>query len=248
MKQNFVKEKYMKNYLAIILFSLAITSFGQFRPNTDKVWNREEADNKKFSLGYFLGTNLMSFKVVPNESGVNEQGMIYLRQENKMGFSVGLMGKMKLHENFDLKLEPNINFTERTLYFGNIESETDSMRAVKSTYIDIPLLFKVHGDRWVNTRPYLQGGVGYVVNLQSNEKKEEDNQDNIFRMKTHNFNWQIELGVELYLKRVKLTPALKGVFFFNNELVQDNPDTNPQWAGSLKSLSTRGVFFSLKFE
>lgn len=238
----------MKNYLAILLFSLAITSFGQFRPNMDKTWNREEFDDRQFSWGYFLGTNLMSFKVVPAENGVNEQGMIYLRQENKMGFSVGLMGKLKLHENFDLKMEPGVHFAERDLYFGNIATEADSLRKVKSTYIDIPLLLKIHGDRWVNTRPYIQGGIGYVVNLQSNEKKEEDNQDDIFRMKTHNYNWQVELGVELYFRRFKLTPALKGMFFFNNELVQDNPDTPPYWAGSLKSISSRGVFFSLKFE
>lgn len=239
----------MKKLFAFLLFTLTISAFGQFRPNSEKVWHREEFDEQRFSWGYFLGTNLMSFKVLPDEDGLNEHGMIYLRQENKMGFSVGLMGKLRLHEYFDLKVEPGVHFTERTLYFGNITtSDTDSARAVKSTYIDIPILLKIHGDRWVNTRPYLQGGVGYTMNLQSNEKKEEDNQDNIFRMKTHNFNWQVEAGVEIYFSKFKLTPSIKGLFFFNNELVQDNPDTDPQWAGSLKSLSTRGIFFSLKFE
>ncbi len=190
----------------------------------------------------------MLFKVVPDDSGVNDQGMIYLRQKNKMGFTVGLMGKMKLHDYFDLKLEPAVHFAERELYFGNIASGADSVREVKTTYVDIPILLKLHGDRWVNTRPYIQGGVGYMVNLQSNEKKKEDNQEDIFRMKTHNFNWQVEMGVELNLRRFKLTPSIKGIFLFNNELVQDNPGTNPQWAGSLKSLSSRIFVFSLKFE
>lgn len=239
----------MKNFLAFLLLTLTISAFGQFRPNSEKVWHREEFDEQRFSWGYFLGTNIMSFKVVPDEEGLSEQGMIYLRQENKMGFSVGLMGRMRLHENFDLKLEPGVHFAERSLFFGNIETNaTDSVRAVKSTYIDIPLILKAHGNRWVNTRPYIQGGVGYTMNLQSNEKKEEDNQDGIFRMKTHNFNWQVEAGVEIYFSKFKLTPSVKGIFFFNNELLQDNPDTDNQWAGSLKSLSTRGVFFSLKFE
>jgi hypothetical protein len=239
----------MKNFLAFLLFTLTVTSFGQFRPNSEKTWYREDFDDKRFSWGYFLGTNLMSFKVVPDEKGLSEQDMIYLRQENKMGFSVGLMGKLKLHEYFDLKLEPGVHFAERSLYFGNIESgEADSVRAVKTTYVDIPLLLKIHGDRWVNTRPYVEGGIGYTMNLQSNEKKEEDNQDGIFRMKTHNFNWQVEAGVEIYFKKFKLTPSVKGIFFFNNELVQDNPDTPDDWAGSLRSLSTRGIFFSLKFE
>src|SRR5690606_9623396 len=238
----------MKKLLAIFLFSLRVSSFAQFRPNSEKTLHREVFDERSFSWGYFLGTNLMQFKVVPADEGVSDQGMIYLRQENKMGFSVRLMGKMKLHDNFDLKLEPAIHFAERNLYFGNVASQTDSVREVKSTYLDIPLLLKIHGDRWVNTRPYIQGGVGYTVNLQSNEKKEEDNKDAIFRMKTHNFNWQVEMGVELYFSKFKLTPSIKGLFFFNNELVQDNPGTPPYWAGSLKSLSTRAFVFSLKFE
>lgn len=239
----------MKNFLAILLFSLAASSLAQFRPNTEKTWHREEFDDRAFSWGYYLGTNFMLFRVTPDEEGVNNQGMVYLRQKNKMGFSVGLMARMKLHENFDLKLEPGVHFSERELYFGNIQhGGTDSIRQVKSTYVDIPLLIKIHGDRWVNTRPYIQGGLGYMVNLQSNEKKEEDNKENIFRMKTHNFNWQVELGVELYFSKFKLTPSLKGIFVINNELVQDNPGTEPYWAGSLKGLSTRGVFFSLKFE
>lgn len=239
----------MRNFLAILLCISAASIFGQFRPNTEKTWHREEFDDRRFSWGYYLGTNLMSFKVVPDEEGLSEQGMIYLRQANKMGFSVGLMGKLKLHEYIDLKMEPGVHFAERSLYFGNIDSsESDSVRGVKTTYVDIPLLVKVHGDRWVNTRPYIQAGVGYAMNLQSNEKKKEDNKEGIFRMKTHNFNWQAEAGVELYFKKFKLTPSIKGIFFFNNELVQDNPGTDPYWAGSLKSLSTRGVFFSLKFE
>ena len=178
----------MKKLFAILLISLTASTFGQFRPSSEKTWHREEFDERPFSWGYFLGTNLMSFKVVPGEEGVNDQGMIYLRQENKMGFSVGLMGKVKLHDNFDLKLEPGVHFAERNLYFGNVASETDSVRAVKSTYLDVPIMLKIHGDRWVNTRPYVQGGLGYTMNLQSNEKKEEDNQDAMFRMKTHNFN------------------------------------------------------------
>ncbi|MDD3771761.1 MAG: porin family protein [Weeksellaceae bacterium] len=238
----------MKKLFTLVLFSFVITAFSQFRENTTKAWHREEFDEKAFSWGYFLGTNLLSFKVVPNNDGANEFGMVYLRQENKLGFSVGLMGRMRLHNNFDLKLEPGIHFAERKLYFGNIESETDSVREVKSTYIDIPLLLKVHGDRWANIRPYIQGGVGYMVNLQSNEKKEEDNKDDMFRMKTHNFNWQFEMGVELYFKKFKLTPSIKGIFLFNNELVQDKMTTPPYWAGSLKEISTRGFFFSLKFE
>jgi len=38
----------------------------------------------------------------------------------------------------------------------------------------------------------------YFLNVESNEKKKADNLEGIFRMKTHNFNWKAEMGVEIY--------------------------------------------------
>ena len=217
---------------------------------------------------------MMSYKVVPKaqnneiidatdkDNGVNDYGLIYLDQETKAGFSVGLIAKMRVNDYIDMKVEPGLHFSQRVLHFRNAPlagsytdptyqetlEDTNVKREVKSTYVEIPLLLNFHGDRWYNTRPYIQGGLGYAMNLQSNEKKEDDNNTGVFRTTTNNFNWQAEIGVEIYFKRFKLTPALKGMFFFNNELVPDKATTDPYWAGSLNSISTRALVFSLKFE
>jgi hypothetical protein len=262
-----------KNLIIALSLTVASIANAQFRPNNDRGENRTETDQKKFSFGYFLGTNMMSYKVVPKaqnqnnsitpeDDGVNNNGLVYLSQESKLGFSVGLMAKMRVNDYIDMKIEPGLHFSQRVLHFRNAPykgSETDITydqylensnvkREVKSTYVEIPLLLNFHGDRWFNTRPYIQGGLGYAMNLQSNENKEDDNNAGVFRTTTNNFNWQAEIGVEIYFKRFKLTPALKGMFFFNNELVPDKETTDKYWAGSLNSLSTRAFVFSLKFE
>ncbi|WP_068595693.1 type IX secretion/gliding motility protein PorT/SprT [Vaginella massiliensis] len=249
----------MKAKLLLIATVLGISSFGQFRPNYDKEWNREFTDQKKFSFGFYLGTNLLSYKVVPKEfsdngiqdDGADQDGMVYLAQENSPGFSVGLVGRMRVNDYIDLKTEPGIHFAERTLYFRNVGlvNEADYKRDVKSTYVEIPILINFHGNRWFNTRPYMQGGFGYMMNLQSNQDKEDDNLAGVFRTTTNNFNWQAEIGVDIYFKKFKMTPALKGVFFFNNEMVRDKDEENyPNYTGTLYDLKTRGVFLSLKFE
>lgn len=262
-----------KNLIIALSLTAASIANAQFRPNNDRSENRTETDQKKFSFGYFLGTNMMNYKIVPKaqknplpgtpqipeDDGVNEHGLVYLDQESKAGFSVGLIAKMRINDYIDVKSEPGLHFTQRTLYFTNYilsdpingfydPEDTNIKREVKSTYVEIPLLLNFHGDRWYNTRPYIQGGLGYLMNLQSNEKKEDDNATGVFRTTTNNFNWQAEIGVEIYFKRFKLTPALKGMFFFNNEIVPDKPDTKPYWTGSLNSISTRAFVFSLKFE
>ncbi len=256
----------MRKHLFITV-SLALASLAnaQFRPNYDKEWHRTESDEKKFSFGYFLGANVMTYKVNPKpynkksptpispNEGVNEYGLLYLDQENTPGLSVGLTAKLRINDYIALKSEPGLHFSQRTLRFSQLSedpslSPDQILREVKSTYIEVPLLLNFHGERWVNTRPYIQGGLGYAYNLQSNEKKEDDNGAGVFRTTTHNFNLQAELGIELYFKHFKLTPALKGMFFINNELVADKATTPAYYAGSINSLSTRAVVFSLKFE
>uniref|UniRef100_UPI0039A72503 type IX secretion/gliding motility protein PorT/SprT n=1 Tax=Ornithobacterium rhinotracheale TaxID=28251 RepID=UPI0039A72503 len=219
------------------------------------------------------GTSTIPLRVAEKGgAAINENGNFLVTVDSKMGFSAGLMGRLKVNENIDLWLQPGIHFTERTLHFNNIKvgdaypilkyteegdqpsreeytvTEDALERNIKSSYVDIPFVVEFHGNRWFNTRPYVQAGLGYAINLQAQENNTDDNYGGIFRMKTHNFNWQAEMGINIYFRRFKLTPAVKGIFFLNNELVPDNPGTPNIWANTMSSLKTRALVFSLKFE
>ncbi|MDO5654773.1 MAG: porin family protein [Flavobacteriaceae bacterium] len=254
----------MRKIFALLTLFFLVTAQAQWKPNFDKEDKNNAEDQKRLSYGYFLGLNYFDFKLHPSEYGIGEEGRFTVESEGGMGFSAGLMGKMKINEYFDMFVQPGVHFTERKFYFNDVRanaafenpysgdiyvaSAQDSVRDVKSTYIDIPIFLQVHGDRWFNTRPYLQAGVGYMINMQSEESSEDDNFDGVFRLKTHSFSYQVEAGMSIYFRRFKLTPSVKGIFFFNNELVADDPATPPIWAGSLKSVHSRAVLFSIKFE
>ena len=117
-----------KNLIIALSLTVASIANAQFRPNNDRSENRTETDQKKFSFGYFLGTNMMSYKIVPKaqtdpalpggsqipeDDGVNEHGLVYLDQESKAGFSVGLIAKMRVNDYIDLKSEPGLHFAQR---------------------------------------------------------------------------------------------------------------------------------------
>ena len=101
-----------KNLIIALSLTVASIANAQFRPNNDRSENRTETDQKKFSFGYFLGTNVMSYKIVPkaqtnplpgtpstpDDDGVNQYGLVYLDQETKPGFSVGLIAKMRVND------------------------------------------------------------------------------------------------------------------------------------------------------
>jgi hypothetical protein len=66
-------------------------------------------------------------------------------------------------------------------------------------------------------------------------------------MKTHNFMYEIGLGIDLYLSFFKFSPSIRGVFALNNELKYDT-DLNSKWTSPIKFMGTRGVFLNFSFE
>ena len=260
------------NVIAALCFATLYDA--QLFRNKNRMDNLEGFDNQKFSYGFFLAGNNFDYKLVldgrafAGDPSFGIEGNKNLVQpKSTYSFGAGLIGKFRLSDNFDLRLEPGLQFVERELYFDTQSNnqysagtpanppftpitltEADKLRKIKSTYVDIPILLEVHGDRWYNSRPYAAAGINYMLNLQSNSNSEDDNQQGIFRSTSSNFAWSAELGIQFYFSRFKLTPGFRGTFMINNELVADNPTTPPYWTDAISSAKTRAFMFVLKFE
>lgn len=242
-------------------------SHAQLFRTKDRMDKLQEFDEQKFSWGFFLAGNNFDYKLVLDPKlGMNGRQNA-VQSKGSYSFGAGLIGKMKLNNSFDLRLEPGLQFVQRELVFDTQENsdfaagtnsippfmpitltDADKKRNLKSTYLDVPLLLEFHGDRWYNSRPYAAAGVNYMVNLQSNQNGTEDNSTGVFRSTTHNFGWSVEAGLQFYFSRFKLTPGFRGTFVMNNELVKDNADTPPYWASAISAMHSRVFMFVLKFE
>ena len=258
-----------KNLLkAFLVASLCFATFAdaQFRTR-NRMDKLESIDQQKFSWGFYLNGVVYDYHLVLDPRYGMNLNKSLVTSKNSAGFGAGLIGKMKLNETFDVRIEPGLQFVERELIFdtqnndlyaaGSLTNppftpitltDKDKTRQIKSTLLDIPVMLEVHGDRWYNSRPYASAGVNYIVNLQSNSGSSDDNQQQVFRSTTHNFAWSAEMGIQLYFKRFKLTPAVRGTFFMNNEVVADNDGTPPYWASALSTAQSRAIMFVLKFE
>lgn len=256
MGTNFLKIK------IIIAICLATLYDAQLFRTKDRMDNLEDFDLRKFSYGFFLTANNFDYKLVLDPKfGMNGDKNL-VQTKSSYSFGAGLIGKMRLSENFDLRLEPGLQFLQREVMFDTqsndqyitdpakirVLTDADKIRSVKSTYLDIPLLLEIHGDRWYNSRPYAAAGVNWMMNLQSNSKSTDDNQQGIFRTVTSNFAWSAEIGIQFYFSRFKLSPGFRGTFMVNDEMVADNPETPPYWSAAISSAKTRAFMFTLKFE
>ena len=227
-------------FLGMFLFTQA-----QFR-NKDRQDRRQEQDSYQYSYGFYLNLNQFDYKLVLDRIYGMKDKENLVQTKPTYSFGAGLIGRMRLNDNFDLRIEPGLQFVERELTFKT--QSNDQVRRVKSTYVDIPIMLEIHADRWYNSRPYAAAGLNYMVNLQSNSSAADDNQQGIFRSTTHNFAWSAEAGIQFYFSRFKLTPAFRGTFAFNNEIVADNAGTPPYWTAAISTMQTRAFMFVLKFE
>jgi outer membrane protein W len=149
-----------------------------------------------------------------------------------------------------LRLEPGLVSNTKIIVFNHLKNSSipqDSIREIGSTYLHVPFVFKFSTDRYKNIRPYVLGGVSYDYNFSSNEENQEDNSAGQFRMKTHNFMYEVGIGVDFYLYYFKFSPSIRGVFAMNNEIKYDN-DENSKWTAPVNFMGTRGVFLNFSFE
>jgi outer membrane protein W len=231
----------------IITFGFFIFSFTAFFAQNERVEYLPTFDKKPIHYGFYLGFNQNDFKLNLRESVIPNASITV---ESTAGFNVGLIVDLRLHKNLNLRLEPGLVSNTKRILFNHLNTATrsqDSIREVGSTYLHIPLVFKFSTDRYKNIRPYLLAGVSYDHNFSSNETNQDDNSAGEFRSKTHNFMYEVGVGVDFYLYYFKFSPSIRGVFAINNEIKYDD-DPNSRWTAPVNFMGTRGVFLNFAFE
>ncbi len=232
----------MKKILLLLLVTSPVfAQFGIFSKNP--IINKENFDKQRLHWGYFLGANVLDFKMDYSEVKPEE-----INIESTTGFNVGLVSNLRINDYVDLRFEPGLYITQRNLTFNNLLEEDKRMylREVKSTYIFFPLLVKFSSKRTGNIKPYLVGGLSTALNLGSNQDSPDDNYDRRFRMKKWTNFYEVGFGIDLYFEYFKFSPSIRGVFSLNDELIRDNDPDSP-WTGDIHSMKTRGVFINFAF-
>lgn len=229
------------------LFLLGFFGFISYssQAQREKILNLPSFDKDLFHYGFYLGTNNNSYKVSYKPSSFNNAE---IEATSSIGFNVGLIADLRLHNNINLRFEPGLMSNTKTLTFKHISgADNVKTREVGATYLHLPIILKLSTNRLNNIRPYVLGGISYDYNFSSNENNSNDNFTGEFRTTTSNIMYEIGIGVDFYFSYFKFSPSIRGVFAINNEIVHDNKALS-QWTDPIDYLGTRGVFLHLSFE
>ena len=237
----------MKPFLSLLFICFCFLQGEAQLFTKERLINNENFDKAKLSYGYFLGFNNYDFNI-DYKTNIEDIQVI-----KSTGFNVGLIGNIRINDYFDIRLEPGLVMSNRTLsysgtYFeGLIYEEKDLERELRSTYIHIPLLIKISTKRVDNIKPFVVGGISTALNLASNQDNPDDNSQGVFRLTKNNVFYELGIGVDIYLTWFKFTPSVRGVFSIKDEHIEDF-DPNSPWTRNIDQMQTRGVFINFTFQ
>lgn len=204
-----------RSFASLMLFAFALCLSAQ----EQKVQNRPYIDQRKLHYGFLLGLHMQDIELENNgyiDPQTGEQW--YAEIDNySPGFTVGVLGALRLNKYLSLRLSPTIHFGQKHAVYHEQKSGADSTQVFKSTYISVPIDVKFAAPRYNNFRPYLIAGINPMVDLTARKH-------DALRLKPFDIYLEIGMGCDIYLPFFKLIPELKFCFGLLDIIQKDRSD------------------------
>ena len=237
----------MKSCIRLLFFALfALFCVESAIAQPRKVMNRPYLDQRKLHYGFLLGFHLQDMEM-RNNGFVTEEGEEWYADINNYnpGFTVGVLGELRLNNHFALRVSPTIHFGQKHVMFHEQVSLRDTTQNLKSCYLSIPIDIKFAAPRYNNFRPYLIAGVNPTIDLTSRKH-------GALRMKPFDCYLEVGMGCDIYLPYFKLNPELKFCFGLLDILQKDRSDlidnTLHKFTQSLDAAHSKMIVLTLYFE
>ena len=210
----------------------------------DKILNRQYADQKRWHLGFSVGTHFQNLDFTHNGFVAPDGGQWFVEVPTfDPGICVNVLGDLRLHKYFNLRLTPGMYFGSKGAEFRDHVTGAVERQDIKTAYVVVPLDLKISGDRLYNSRPYVTLGAMATFDV---SKKRSD----FLQFNSTDAYLTVGLGCDFYLPFFKLNPEIKFCFGLTDILRHDRPDLdeNPEMYKITQSLSkVKSKMFVLTF-
>lgn len=212
-----------------------------------KIMNKPFIDTRRWHYGFNIGLHDQGLSLRNNgyiEPETGEQWMAECDRQN-FGFTVGVLGSLKINKWLDMRVNPGLNFGSKHIQFINLADGGRASQDMKSTYIAVPVDFKMGAPRFNNYRPYVLLGALGQYDLTSSKHTQ-------LRCKPMQGYLSVGMGCDIYMPFFKLIPELKFCFGLGNVLQKNRTDiTDPTqfvFTRSIDRATANMVVLNLYFE
>ncbi len=223
--------------------ALTSTGFAQ-KP---RIQNLPKFDKRNYHFGFLLAVNQMDFALKTVEDYQQFDSLVYLTSKPSLGFSIGIVGQIRLADPMVVRFVPTLSFGDRSLEYTIKQGDSVNLsqsKHVESTFMEFPILFKYKSRRLVNAQAFVLGGFKYTIDMASQAKKKNSLGEVPIKLSRHDFMGEIGTGFDFFLPYFKFGIELKMSYGFLDLLKrEDNIYTNP-----VKRLGSKVFQLSFTFE
>ena len=247
-----------------------------------KPLNMQNYDNELYHYGFILGYNQMLFSVnyvndyqnvihspseLPSSDVLFGTNDLFLNSPFKVydinthlthGFTVGIVGNLRLAQYFDLRFIPSLSFGERKITYNIVSLQEDLVEGITnevpktisstthSTFVEFPLQIKYKSKRNYNSAAYVIAGANYKIDMASQKKlyDSSNGKPKELSVKRHDIAAEIGAGFDFYTGYFKLGVELKMSYGLLNVAKEENF----MYANSFESLRNKTFQLSFTFE
>ncbi len=269
----------MKNTLKILLAATLLFSFATTLPAQRRRLNYlQNYNNEPYHFGFAISLNQMMYTIKLNDSYQNvahaptdwpnasynidkvDSLYVYNVETKKVpGFSIGIIGNLRLGRYTDLRFVPTLSFGERKMNYWLVTTGDDGLveypvltKSIFSTFVEFPLMIKFRSARLNNIGGYLIGGVNPKIDLASQKRNtieviiDGENRTIIDNLRTNRFDVAAEVGVgmDIYNQWFKLGIEVKMSYGLLN-IVKDDAFI---YSSCIDNLHNKMFMLSFTFE
>ena len=227
--------------LVFVLMVFGQTIFAQPRD-----LNLYDHDSKPYYFGITLGANMSRFQTELHSKFLQNDSVYIAEPVNSNGFALGLLATARISDRFQVRFNPQLLFTERSIFYKLKYPEggqTDITKTVESVIVTFPLQVKLQSDRIGNFRVYMMTGVKGDIDLASNARAKKA--DDLVKIKKHDYGIELGMGFNFFFQSFILSPEIKISNGLNNI---HSRDEKLIYSNVFDKIQSRMVMFSIHIE
>lgn len=230
-------------YLLRIPLVLLIILWNTGGAKAQSAMNMEEHDAKPYYFGITLAGNNSNFKLFHDEIFLKQDSIMVAEPLKTFGFNLGLLGNVRLSEYFDIRLNPQLLFASKNLYYKENYPSRETVKNIESILVSFPVQIKFKSDRIGNMRVYTIAGLKYDYDLASNARARRA--EDLVKIRAGDYGYELGAGFEFYFPSFIFSPEFKISNGIGNVHVKDK---NLRYSNIIDKLQSRMIVFSIHLE
>lgn len=202
----------MRKIIACIVFLLPLWANAQV--------NAYNLSRKQIYFGIALGGNISSYTIIKKPYIPGNDSIKSFSNKYGGGFNLGIIGNWQFHKNWDLRLVPQLAFSDKNIEYTTVNKRQSIVKqTISSIYLDFPLYVRFKSDPIKDFRIYVLAGLRYDLDLASNANVRDKL---MMKVTKHDAAASVGVGVMIYFPYFIMSPELS----FSHGFININSPTN----------------------